>query len=72
MQVRRGKAKMKDNQKLAYRPAQFAEAVGLSKGFIYKEIASGNLRAKKVGRASVIRANDGERWLATREPAAKM
>jgi excisionase family DNA binding protein len=57
-------------EKLAYRPSQFAESVGMSKGFIYKEIARGNLVAKKVGRASLIRANDGKRWLATRQPAA--
>jgi len=55
---------MENSQKLAYRPAQFAEAVGMSKRFIHKEIKSGNLPATKKGRAVLIRASDGKRWLA--------
>ena len=52
-----------NNSKLGYRPKQLAEAVGMSKRFVYSEIKSGRLRTVKLGRARVIRAADAEAWL---------
>jgi excisionase family DNA binding protein len=48
---------------LAYRPAQLAEAVGVSRRFIYREMKSGTLESRRLGRARVIRSADAEEWL---------
>jgi excisionase family DNA binding protein len=61
---------MENNQRLALRPAEFAASVGMSPRFIHAEIKAGRLPARKAGRAVLIRATDGKRWLATRKPAA--
>ena len=53
-----------NSTRLSYRPKQLAEAVGVSRRFIYREIKLGNLHAIKLGRARLIRSVDAENWLA--------
>jgi excisionase family DNA binding protein len=60
---------VKNSLKLSYRPAQLAEAVGVSTRLIYREIKSGNLEALRLGRARLIRSVDAEKWLAKRARA---
>jgi excisionase family DNA binding protein len=54
---------IRNSSKLSYRPAQLAEAVGVSARVIYREIKAGNLVALRLGRARVIRTVDAEKWL---------
>ncbi len=46
-----------------YRPKQFCEHFGLGLTKFYAEIAAGRLRARKIGRSTVILAEDAEAWL---------
>ena len=48
--------------RLAYRPAEAAEAMGVSRDTIYRAMERGELRGRKIGRATVILAADLERW----------
>lgn len=48
--------------RLAYRPQEAAEAMGISRRTIEREIESGKLRARKIGRSTVILATDLEQW----------
>jgi len=59
----------KNSSKLSYRPAELAEAVGVSQRFIYREIKKGSLTALRLGRARVIRSSDVEKWLAAQARA---
>jgi excisionase family DNA binding protein len=45
------------------RPAEFAASIGMSKRYVYKQIADGALVTIKLGRARIIRPRDAERWL---------
>lgn len=49
--------------KVAYRIPEWCEATGLSRSFIYDAIKAGMLRITKVGRTSLIMAEDGLDWL---------
>ena len=49
--------------RLAYRPDDAAKAVGVGRTTIFEEIRAGRLRAKKVGRATIIAESDLRAWL---------
>ena len=49
--------------RLAYGISEFCEAVGLGKSKIYLEIASGALRARKLGKRTIIEVDDAKAWL---------
>ena len=53
----------------AYRPAEVAEAFGLSEAYIRREVASGQLKGHKVGRAWLILRVDVEAWIRREEAA---
>jgi excisionase family DNA binding protein len=48
---------------LGFRPLGAAEVAGVSRTVLYQEIAAGRLRARKVGTATVILADDLRAWL---------
>jgi excisionase family DNA binding protein len=48
--------------------AQFSENYGIGRTKTYQEVKSGRLRARKVGRRTIITEEDAEAWL-TRLPA---
>jgi excisionase family DNA binding protein len=54
---------MIENDRIAYRPEEFARSIGMSRRYIYKEIKDGRLPSRKLGRARVIRSTDAEKWL---------
>ena len=43
---------------------EFCATYGVGKSTVYVGIAEGRLRARKVGRRTIIGADDAERWLA--------
>jgi len=47
---------------------EFCQQYGPGKTTAYQEIHAGRLRAKKVGRRTVIAVDDAERWLRTLPP----
>jgi excisionase family DNA binding protein len=49
----------------AYRPADAARRLGISRSRLYAELRSGALRARKVGGATLIDAEEIKRWLST-------
>lgn len=49
--------------RLAYRPAEFAQVVGVSLTKIYAEIGAGRLIARKFGSSTLIDTQEGLRWL---------
>jgi excisionase family DNA binding protein len=49
--------------RLAYRPDDAARAAGLGRVTIFAAIKRGELRARKVGRATIITADDLQRWI---------
>ena len=49
---------------LAYRPAEAARAVGLSRSLLYQLIRAGTIHAFKVGGATLISADEIRRWVA--------
>lgn len=56
--------------KLSYTVPEFQEATGLGRNSVYEEVKRGRLRITKVGRRSIIRAEDARAWLASLGPAA--
>ena len=52
---------------IAYRPAEAAKAVGLSRSSFYELLKAGELRAFKVGAATLISADELRRWVAQHE-----
>lgn len=48
--------------RLAYRPAEAAETMGISLRALQRAMERGELRGRKVGRCTVILATDLERW----------
>jgi excisionase family DNA binding protein len=54
------------SQRLAYRIDELAALLGVSRSFIYLEIAAGRLRPIKLGRCTVIRAEDVRQYLDSR------
>jgi excisionase family DNA binding protein len=51
--------------KLAYSIPELCEATGFRRTKIYEELRLGNLKSIKLGRRTVIRAEELRRWLAT-------
>ncbi len=49
--------------KLAYTIQEFCEAVGLSKGMIYKEIRAERLKIKKVGARTLVPIEAAQAWM---------
>jgi excisionase family DNA binding protein len=52
---------MPDNKPF-YRILEFADAYSLGRSTVYKLLAGGELKARKVGRATVILKEDADRW----------
>lgn len=50
--------------RLAYTVVELAEAAGLGRTTIYREVKSGRLRLTKIGKRSIITVAEAERWLA--------
>jgi excisionase family DNA binding protein len=51
--------------RLGYRVEEFAAETGIGRTKLYAEIAAGRLRARKVGKRTVILAEDGRAYLAS-------
>ena len=51
--------------KLAYSVEEAAEALGLGRTMLYGEIAAGRLRAKKIGKRTIILVDDARAYLAS-------
>ena len=49
--------------KLGYSVDSLAEAADSSRSVIYEEIATGRLKAKKLGSRTIIPADEAKRWL---------
>ena len=56
-----------DTNAIAFRPAEAARAVGLSRSSFYELLKAGELRAFKVGAATLISADELRRWVAQHE-----
>lgn len=54
-----------DQSALAYRPAQAAEQIGVSRSRFYELVAEGKIRAKKLGHATIIERAELARYLET-------
>lgn len=48
---------------VAYRPEQAAKAIGISTAKLYELLAAGQIRARKVGRATLILRDDLEQFV---------
>lgn len=48
--------------KAAYTIAEFGASHGIGKSLIYEEIAAGRLKTRKVGRRTIILAQDAAAW----------
>ncbi|WP_395820341.1 DNA-binding protein [Devosia sp.] len=54
-----------ENNSLALSVSDFCAYYGIGKTLAYEEIATGRLRAKKVGKRTIILAADAARWAAS-------
>ena len=61
---------MDNTSQLTFRPAHLARVLDLSRATVYELLQSGDLRAIKVGRATLITAEEVRRWLAERTQEA--
>lgn len=52
--------------RLLVKPAELAAALGLSRSLVYQLIASGQLRAVRIGRAVRVRVDDLEEFIEER------
>lgn len=52
----------------AYRPTQAAQRLGISRSTLYEELRTGRLRGRKIGNATVITADEIDRYLASLPP----
>lgn len=52
------------NKVLSYSVAEAVEASGVGRSFLYEQIKSGRLKARKLGRRTLILAEDMQSWLA--------
>lgn len=57
-------AKVSDT-KLAYTVPAFCDAAGIGKSKLYEMLAAGEIKAKKVGKRTLIPGEEGRRWLAS-------
>lgn len=55
-------------EKLTYRPEEAAEAIGVSRTTIYKEIQAGKIKTFKYGAATLIRRTELERLIDQLDP----
>ncbi len=46
----------------AYTIRDFCRAFGVGRTLVYEQIATGNLKAKKLGKRTLILAEDAENW----------
>lgn len=58
-------------EKLAYSVDEARARVGISRNSIYKEISAGRLKVTKIGRRSIILADDLRAWLAALRGGAR-
>lgn len=54
------------SEKLAYSPMEAAKAVSIGRTTIFVAMRDGSLRARKIGRRTVIDADDLNNWLKSR------
>jgi predicted DNA-binding transcriptional regulator AlpA len=62
-----------NRNRLAYSIEELSAGSGASRSKIYQEIASGRLKARKLGSRTIVLPQDGEEWLRSLplfEPAA--
>jgi excisionase family DNA binding protein len=57
---------------LAYRIEELATLLGVSRSFVYLEIQAGRLRPVKLGRCTIILAEEVRRYLGTKAGLADM
>jgi len=57
------------NVKMAYSIEEAIKAASIGRSLIYSEIKNGNLRATKIGRRTVILADDLKQWLQSKTQA---
>ena len=50
------------NSKRGYSVEEFGKIYGICRSLTYVEIREGRLKARKVGRRTIIAAEDAERW----------
>lgn len=56
--------------RLAYGMEELAEAIGVSRAFVYQERAAGRLKTFKLGRRTMVRAEEAKRYLDAMQEAA--
>ena len=59
-------------QRRGYRIPDFCAIYAVSRSQTYVEIAAGRLRVRKVGRCTIIAADDAEAWFAARAVAPRV
>jgi len=52
-----------ESKRNAYTIKEFSSIYGVSRSFIYKEVARGNLEVRKAGRRTLILSSVADRWL---------
>jgi predicted DNA-binding transcriptional regulator AlpA len=52
-------------ERLAFTIPQLTSASGISRTSVYREIQAGRLEIRKIGRRTVVLAEDARRWLAS-------
>jgi excisionase family DNA binding protein len=57
--------------RIAYRPADAAKAIGISRAYLYELIAAGRIRTCKLGAATLIERAELERFVAGLPEAAR-
>jgi hypothetical protein len=59
---------METARQKSWRPAEFAKRHGISVAMVYKQIAQGKLRGRKIGAATIITDKDEAHWLSSLKP----
>jgi excisionase family DNA binding protein len=52
-----------DNQRIAYAVPEFCQLAGIGRSTLYEEIKAGRIAVVKVGRRTLITAEEGRAWL---------
>ena len=63
LDLKRSTCAKEEPQRRGYRVIEFCQAFGISRSQAYIEIAEGRLKIRKVGRRTLIAAEDAEEWL---------